>query len=87
MCFDTGGMEDMKGDIAGAACVVGPMHAPAAREAKVNAVGGWAVSPGSSPAFPENGGQAIGRGLPDGLPNRLSEFINLFRFRVRRIEV
>ena len=47
VCFDTGGisikpaagMEDMKGDMAGAACVVGVMHALAARKAKVNAVG------------------------------------------------
>ena len=47
VCFDTGGvsikqasgMEDMKGDMAGAACVVGLMHALAARHAKVNAVG------------------------------------------------
>ena len=47
VCFDTGGisikpagsMEDMKGDMAGAACVVGLMHALAARAAKVNAVG------------------------------------------------
>jgi len=47
VCFDTGGisikpaqnMEDMKGDMAGAACVVGLMHALAARDAKVNAVG------------------------------------------------
>src|SRR5439155_23967049 len=45
--FDTGGisikpaagMEDMKGDMAGAACVVGLMHALAARKAKVNAIG------------------------------------------------
>src|SRR5579863_1925877 len=45
--FDTGGisikgaagMEDMKGDMAGAACVVGLIHALAARKAKVNAVG------------------------------------------------
>ncbi|MBS7545934.1 leucyl aminopeptidase [Ancylobacter oerskovii] len=45
--FDTGGisikpaagMEDMKGDMAGAACVVGLMHALARRKAKVNAVG------------------------------------------------
>jgi len=45
--FDTGGisikqaagMEDMKGDMAGAACVVGLMHALASRKAKVNAVG------------------------------------------------
>jgi leucyl aminopeptidase len=35
----SGGMEDMKGDMAGAACVVGLMHALAARKAKVNAVG------------------------------------------------
>ncbi len=47
VCFDTGGisikpaagMEDMKGDMAGAASVVGLMHALAARKAKVNAVG------------------------------------------------
>jgi leucyl aminopeptidase len=47
VCFDTGGisikpaqgMEDMKGDMAGAACVVGLMHALAARKAKVNVVG------------------------------------------------
>jgi leucyl aminopeptidase len=45
--FDTGGisikpaagMEDMKGDMAGAACVVGLMHELAERKAKVNAVG------------------------------------------------
>jgi leucyl aminopeptidase len=34
-----GGMEDMKGDMAGAACVVGLMHALAARKAKVDAIG------------------------------------------------
>ncbi len=47
VCFDTGGisikpaasMEDMKGDMAGAGCVVGLMHALAARKAGVNAVG------------------------------------------------
>src|SRR5207247_8276000 len=47
VCFDTGGisikpaasMEDMKGDMAGAACVVGLMRALAARKAAVNAVG------------------------------------------------
>src|SRR6266700_8314539 len=47
VCFDTGGisikpaagMEDMKGDMAGAACVVGLMYALAGRKAKVNAVG------------------------------------------------
>jgi leucyl aminopeptidase len=32
-------MEDMKGDMAGAACVVGLMHALAARKARVNAIG------------------------------------------------
>lgn len=45
--FDTGGislkpgagMEDMKGDMAGAACVVGLMQALAGRKAKVNAIG------------------------------------------------
>ena len=47
VCFDTGGisikpaasMEDMKGDMAGAACVVGLMHALATRKAKVNVIG------------------------------------------------
>jgi len=47
VCFDTGGisikpaanMEDMKGDMAGAACVVGLIHALAARKARVNTVG------------------------------------------------
>ena len=47
VCFDTGGisikpasgMEDMKGDMAGAAAVVGLMHALAARKARVNVVG------------------------------------------------
>jgi leucyl aminopeptidase len=47
VCFDTGGisikpaqsMEDMKGDMAGAACVVGLMQALAQRKAAVNAVG------------------------------------------------
>ncbi|WP_413993020.1 leucyl aminopeptidase [Labrys okinawensis] len=45
--FDTGGisikpaanMEDMKGDMGGAACVVGLMHALATRKAKVNVIG------------------------------------------------
>src|SRR5690606_29721789 len=45
--FDTGGismkpaagMEDMKGDMAGAAAVVGLMHTLAARKARVNAIG------------------------------------------------
>lgn len=47
VCFDTGGisikpaqgMEDMKGDMGGAACVTGLMHTLASRRAKVNAVG------------------------------------------------
>jgi leucyl aminopeptidase len=47
VCFDSGGisikpasgMEDMKGDMAGAACVAGLFHTLAARRAKVNAVG------------------------------------------------
>ncbi|WP_319797610.1 leucyl aminopeptidase [Nitrobacter sp.] len=47
VCFDTGGisikpagnMEEMKGDMGGAACVVGLMHTLASRKAKVNAVG------------------------------------------------
>jgi leucyl aminopeptidase len=34
-----GGMEDMKGDMAGAACVVGLMHALASRKAKTNVIG------------------------------------------------
>ncbi|HEY7669250.1 MAG TPA: leucyl aminopeptidase [Hyphomicrobium sp.] len=45
--FDTGGisikpaagMEDMKGDMGGAACVIGLMHALAERKANVNAIG------------------------------------------------
>ena len=49
--FDTGGisikgsagMEDMKGDMGGAACVVGLMHALAARKARVNVVGAIGV--------------------------------------------
>jgi leucyl aminopeptidase len=51
VCFDTGGisikpaggMEDMKGDMAGAACVVGLMQALAERKARVNAVGAIGV--------------------------------------------
>jgi leucyl aminopeptidase len=47
VCFDSGGisikpsagMEDMKGDMGGAACVVGLMHALAARKARANVVG------------------------------------------------
>jgi leucyl aminopeptidase len=47
VCFDTGGisikpaasMEDMKGDMAGAACVTGLMHALAGRKAKANVIG------------------------------------------------
>ncbi|MDP2122953.1 MAG: leucyl aminopeptidase [Parvibaculum sp.] len=47
VCFDTGGislkppagMEDMKGDMGGAACVTGLMRTLATRKAKVNAVG------------------------------------------------
>jgi leucyl aminopeptidase len=47
VCFDSGGisikpagsMEDMKGDMAGAACVVGLLHALAKRKAKANVVG------------------------------------------------
>jgi len=47
VCFDTGGisikpaagMEDMKGDMAGAACVTGLMHALASRKAKANVIG------------------------------------------------
>jgi len=51
VCFDTGGisikpasgMEDMKGDMAGGACVVGLLQALAARKARVNAVGAIGV--------------------------------------------
>ncbi len=47
VCFDSGGisikpsggMEDMKGDMGGAACVAELLHALAARKAKVNVVG------------------------------------------------
>ncbi|MGB8278904.1 MAG: leucyl aminopeptidase [Methylovirgula sp.] len=47
VCFDSGGisikpaagMEDMKGDMAGAACVVGLMHTLAARKAKADVIG------------------------------------------------
>ncbi len=47
VCFDTGGisikpaagMEDMKGDMGGAACVVGLMHALAKRKARAHVVG------------------------------------------------
>jgi leucyl aminopeptidase len=47
VCFDTGGisiksaggMEEMKGDMGGAACVTGLMHALAARKARANVVG------------------------------------------------
>ncbi len=47
VCFDSGGvsikpaagMEDMKGDMGGAACVVGLLHALATRKARVNVVG------------------------------------------------
>jgi leucyl aminopeptidase len=49
--FDTGGisikpsgsMEDMKGDMGGAACVVGLMHALAGRKARLNVVGAIGV--------------------------------------------
>ncbi len=61
--FDTGGisikpaagMEDMKGDMAGAACVVGLMHALAARKAKVDAIGAIGIvenMPGSNAQRP-----------------------------------
>jgi leucyl aminopeptidase len=47
VCFDSGGislkpgagMEDMKGDMAGAACVVGLMHTLATRKARANVIG------------------------------------------------
>ena len=67
VCFDTGGisiksagsMEDMKGDMAGAACVVGLMHALAARKARVNAVGAIGLV--------EN--------MPDGLAQRPGDIV------------
>src|SRR5208283_3852936 len=47
VCFDSGGisikpsagMEDMKGDMGGAACVIGLMHALATRKSRANVVG------------------------------------------------
>ncbi len=65
--FDTGGisikpgqgMEDMKGDMAGAACVTGLMHALAARKAKVNVVGAIGLV--------EN--------MPDGLAQRPGDIV------------
>jgi leucyl aminopeptidase len=67
VCFDTGGisikpagsMEDMKGDMAGAACVVGLMRTLAARKAKVNAVGAIGLV--------EN--------MPDGLAQRPGDIV------------
>src|SRR5258706_4961917 len=64
VCFDTGGisikgassMEDMKGDMGGAACVVGLMHALAARQARVNSVGAI----GLVENMPEGNGQLPG---------------------------
>jgi len=64
VCFDTGGisikpagsMEDMKGDMAGAACVVGLMHVLATRKAKVNAIGRsawWRICPTAMPSVLE----------------------------------
>ena len=50
-----GGMEDMKGDMAGAACVTGLMHALAARKAKVNVIGAIGIvenMPGSNAQRP-----------------------------------
>jgi leucyl aminopeptidase len=52
VCFDSGGisikpsggMEDMKGDMAGAAAVVGLMHALASRKAKANVVGAIGIT-------------------------------------------
>jgi leucyl aminopeptidase len=67
VCFDTGGisikpsggMEDMKGDMGGAAAVSGTMHAIAARKAKVNVVGVVALV--------EN--------MPDGLAQRPGDIV------------
>ncbi|MDB5558215.1 MAG: leucyl aminopeptidase [Enterovirga sp.] len=52
VCFDSGGisikpsggMEDMKGDMAGAAAVVGLMHALASRKAKANVIGAIGIT-------------------------------------------
>src|SRR5262249_41743492 len=53
------GMEDMKGDMAGAACVVGLMHALAARRAKVNVVGAI----------------GLGENMPDGKAQRPGDIV------------
>jgi leucyl aminopeptidase len=60
VCFDTGGisikpaaaMEEMKGDMGGAACVVGLMHALAARKARVNVVGAIGLVENMPDCFP-----------------------------------
>src|SRR5207248_9568200 len=65
--FDSGGlsikpaqnMEDMKGDMAGAACVVGLLHALAARKAKVNVVGAI----------------GLGENMPDGKAQRPGDIV------------
>jgi leucyl aminopeptidase len=54
-----GGMEDMKGDMAGAACVVGLMHALAARKAKVNAVGAIGIVRTCLTAGPQRPGDIV----------------------------
>lgn len=77
--FDTGGisikpsasMEDMKGDMAGAACVVGLMHALAARKAKCNVVGAI----GCVENMPDGGAYRPGD-IVTGLSGQTIEIIN-----------
>src|SRR6201999_3044833 len=79
VCFDTGGisikpaagMEDMKGDMAGAACVVGLMHALAARKAKVNAIGAI----GLVEYMPDGNAQRPGH-IATSMPGQTIEIIN-----------
>ncbi|MBK9082128.1 MAG: leucyl aminopeptidase [Rhizobiales bacterium] len=77
--FDTGGisikpgagMEDMKGDMAGAACVVGLMHALAARKAKVNVV----AAIGLVENMPDGGAQRPGD-IVESMSGQTIEIIN-----------
>ncbi|GLK79955.1 leucyl aminopeptidase [Methylopila turkensis] len=77
--FDTGGisikpsasMEDMKGDMAGAACVVGLMHALASRKAKVNVIGAI----GCVENMPDGGAYRPGD-IITGLSGQTIEIIN-----------
>jgi len=79
VCFDTGGisikpsasMEDMKGDMGGAAAVTGLMHLLAARKAKVNAVGAI----GLVENMPDGGAQRPGD-IVTSLSGQTIEIIN-----------